>query len=433
MNPSRLHWLAAVPALAALALPVFAAQPPPAQMTIGQGEAWVRLHFLPSGESDLRTIRWENPPDGLEPDTLRVWSPKRPAPLAGWRWLDDDMPSPSAPDGPLVWTPHTGTLPPGTPAAERTRALEIRLAEPLSDAMGHSLTFRLPGFSWTARYHLTVRGLGSTSLKQAQIDLAGTVRIENATDTAWPSARLSFAGPQDAPPAASRTAGKPVGIPELDRNSPLAAPWFPPDAPEPPVPSHWPLRVPADIPARGNADIPFLRIERKPAKVVHAYDSASVPFPTPAPGMPLERLLLVPNTTEMGLGFPLLPGQLDWTSGARSSHPSVHTVALPHTPFPGLLRIPLGPIGGLRAVRGSHPPVDFPDGTRQIDFTILFSNDLDGEADIEATERPPAAAWNLVSSSIPCTATDEALAFSFSLPPHATRTFTYRLRLPAPR
>ena len=49
------------------------------------------------------------------------------------------------------------------------------------------------------------------------------------------------------------------------------------------------------------------------------------------------------------------------------------------------------------------------------------------------SERPPAPAWNLVSSSIPCTATDETLLFSFPLPPHSSKTVTYRIRLPAPR
>ena len=172
MNPIRVHRLAAVLlALTMLGSSAFAAQTPPSQMTIGQGEAWVRLHFPPSGESDLRTIRWENPPDGLNPDTLRVWTPKRPAPLAGWHWLDDSSAPPTDLAAPLVWTPTPAAL----IATTDNRTLELLLASPLSDAMGHSITFRLSGFSWTARYHMTLRGLGGSSLKQAQIDLTGTV------------------------------------------------------------------------------------------------------------------------------------------------------------------------------------------------------------------------------------------------------------------
>lgn len=428
MNPIRVHRLAAV--VLALAVPgvsALAAKTPAAQMTIGQGEAWVRLHFPPSGESDLRSIRWENPPDGLQPDTLRVWTPKRPAPLAGWHWLDDTSAPPTDPAAPLVWTPS----PAAPTAAPENRPLELLLAAPLSDAMGHSLTFRLSGFSWTARYHMTVRGLGGSSLKQAQIDLAGTVRVQNDTATAWPGVLLSFTGPRDTPPGPPPA--KPFGIPELDRGSPLAAPWFPPPPGEPPLPDWWPLRIPADLSAHGPTEIPHLRVLRKPARVVHAYDSGAVPLPTPEPGAPLARVLRIPNTPEMGLGLPLLPGPLDWTDGARATHPDVHSTALPHTPYPGVLEIPLGPVAGSRASRSASPAVAFPDGTRQLDVAIHFANDLDGEIDIEATERPPAPAWNLVSSSIPCTATDETLSFSFSLPPRSVKTLTYRLRLPAPR
>lgn len=409
---------------AATALAAAAAVPPP-EMLIGQGEAWVRVHFPPSGQGELKTLLWDSPPDGLDPDTLRVWSPKRPASLGEWRWVEDgDVAPPPSPDAPLVW-------PPAATAAPRHRALELTLDPPLSDAMGHSVTFHLPGFLWTAHYHLTVRGLGPSSLKQAQIDCVGAVRIDNATATAWPGVRLSFAGPRDAPPE-FLAPPKPVGSPELDRDAPLAAPWFPPDAPEPAVPSAWPLRLPADLAAGVPTEIPFVRIARKPAAVVHVYDSGLVPLPTPPPGIPLERRLAIPNTREMGLGFPLLPGRLDWTLASRAAHPDVHAVAVPNTPYPGTLHVSLGSIDAIRAARETRPPVDYPDGTRQIDFVILFSNDLDGEADIEATERPPAATWNLVSSSIPCTVADDSLRFSFSLPGHTRKTLAYRIRLPAP-
>lgn len=404
---------------------------PPAQMVIGQGEAWVRLHFPPSGEAELVSLRWPDPPDGLDPDTLLVWSPKRPAPLKEWRWLEENA-APTDPAAPLVWTPADGPV--QTTAASllpAARTLELDLSSPLSDAMGHSLTFRLAGLSWTAHYHMTVRGLGATSLKQAQIDLEGTVRVQNDTATPWPDVRLSFSGPREASPGPPPP--DPVGIPELDRDSPLTAPWFPAPPSEPPLPDWWPLRIPAGLAARGPTEIPYIHVRRKPARIVHAYDSAAVPLPTPEPGVPLERRLLMPNTPEMDLGHPLLPGPLDWSLGTRTAHPEIHATALPHTPYPGTLRVSLGPIEGIRAARTALPPVDFPDGTRQLDVSIRFTNDLEGEADVEAIERPPAAAWNLVSSSIPCTATDEALSFSFSLPPRASKTLAYRLRLPAPR
>lgn len=423
----RFHWLATAAAFAALvaAATATAADPPAPQLTIGMGEAWVRLYFPPSGEAELSSLCWTNPPDGLDPSTVRVWTPKRPAPLKEWRWLDDASPSSTpAPDAPLAW--HPRPAPSASASSAAPRVLELLLESPLSDAMGHSLTFRLPGLSWAARYHMTVRGLGSSSLKQAQIDLSGTVRIQNDTATPWSGARLSFAGPLD--PAPPPAAPKPFGLVALDRDSPLTAPWFPEPPSEPDIPGHWPLRIPADLAARSPTEISFLRTERKPARVIHAYDSDSVPIPTPATGVSLDRWILIPNTPEMGLGHPLLPGPLDWTMAARSARPAVHTVTLAHTPFPGTLRVPLGPVEGLRAARSALSAEDLPDGTRLADYAIRFTNDLDGEADIEASERPPAPAWNLVSSSIPCTATDETLLFSFSLPPHSSKTITYRIR-----
>lgn len=449
MNLNRLHARTAVAGrrmfrllLACCAMNVAASaaassdtSPPIPVMTIGQGQAWVRTFFAPSGQREIDELVWTNPPIGMEADTLWVWSPKRPAPLSQWQWIDasDAVSPPAAVEGSeeelLRWSPTSTALIPGKAP---DRALRLSLAAPLSDAMGHSLTFRLPGLNWTATYHVIVRGLSAASMRSAQVDMTGSVLIQNDTSSAWPEVELSFAGSEDSRDAVS-IADKPPGLLALDRDSPLTALWFGAEQTEPPVPAFYPLRLRAALPALGATEVTFVRIERKPAQVIHAYSADDIPFPTISEGLPLERILRVANTAELGLGFPLLPGRVELMTGMGSRHVPLRTIAIPYTPFPGTMRLSLGPVQGLRAARASGPATDLPDGSRLMDFSITFINDLEGEAEIHAIELPPVASeWDLVRASIPCTSSGGTLQFDLILPGHSQRTFTYRLRLPTP-
>jgi len=395
----------------------------PARLTVGQGQAWVREFFPPSGEKEIDRLVWTNPPAQLDLDTLQVWNVRRPWPLREWGWLDDATPGPAAADdAPVVWRPRRDPPPP--PARNR---LEIRLAQPLSHAMGHSLAYRLPDFDWSAFYRVVVRGVGPTAIEAVQVDLAGYLRIRNGTAAAFPGARVSVVGTDEArqPPP------KPFGLLALNPDTALTDRWLLPPAAEPLVPAVYPLQAEADIPAAGLAEIQFAHVVRKPAQIAHVCDSDEIPAPTRQGGQPLRRVLLVPNAAAMGLGFPLPPGEAHVFLGAARGAPFQTGRAL-HTPFPGTFRLDLGPVETVRASRQLLEEKPLPEGARQADYSVVLVNDLASPVRIQVVEKPATPMqWSLVRSSLPCTETTRSLQFELTLPPQSTKTITYRLRLVA--
>jgi hypothetical protein len=395
----------------------------PLRLTIGQGQAWVREFFPPSGEKEIDRFVWTNPPAQIDLDTLQVWNVRRPWPLREWRWLDSAAAEPpAADDAPVVWHPRRDPPPP--PARNR---LEIRLAQPLSHAMGHSLTYRLPDFDWSAFYRVVVRGIGPTSIEAVQVDLMGYLRIRNGTAAAFPGARVSVVGRD----AARQPPPKPFGLLDLNPDTALTDRWLAPPAAAPLAPAEYPLQTEADIPAAGLAEIQFAHVVRKPAQIAHVCDSDDVPAPTRQGGLPLRRVLLVPNVAAMGLGFPLPPGEAHVFLGAARGAPFQTGRAL-HTPFPGTLRLDLGPVETVRASRQVLEDKPLPEGARQADYSIVLVNDLASPVRIQVVEKPTTPMqWSLVRSSLPCTETTRSLQFELTLPPQSTKTITYRLRLAA--
>ena len=395
----------------------------PARLTVGQGQAWVREYFPPSGDKEIDRIVWTNPPAQLDLDTLQVWNVRRPWPIQEWRWLDDDAPAPgAADDAPVVWRPQREPAPP--PARN---GLEIRLTQPLSHAMGHSLTYRLPDFDWSASYRVVVRGIGPTSIEAVQVDLAGYLRIRNGTAAAFPRARVSVVGSD----ATLQPPPKPFGLLDLNPDTALTDPWLRPPAPEPLVPAVYPLQTEANLPSAGTAEIQFAHVLRKPAQIAHVCDSDEIPAPTRQGGQPLRRVLLVPNVAAMDLGFPLPPGEAHVFLGAARGAPFQTGRAL-HTPFPGTFRLDLGPVETVRAIRQALEEIPLPDGARQADYSIVLVNDLASPVRIQVIEKPATPMqWSLVRSSQPCTETTRSLQFELTLPPQSTKTITYRLRLAA--
>ena len=417
-HPHPRSWPLLCAALLGCAL---AAGAEPARLTIGQGWAWVRESFPPSGSKELTRLVWTNPPAQIDLDTLQLWNIRRPWPVQAWQWLEESS-SAVPTNGPVVWRPRRDPAPP--PARNR---LELTLAEPLSDLMGHSLTYRLPGFDWQAFYRVTVRGIGPESIDAVQVDVAAYLRIQNDTATAYPDARVSLVGTDESlqPPP------KPFGLVDLDPNNPLTDLWRAPPAPEPLVPAAYPLDTEAAIPANGRAEIQFARVTRKPAQITHICSSDDIPAPTPQGGLPLRRILLIPNTAVMGLGFPLPPGNADLFLGTARGAP-FQSGRVRHTPVPGTLELDMGPVDNVRASRQVGEEQPLPEGARQVDCTITLTNGLASPVRIQVAEKPATPMqWSLVRSSVPCTESTRQLDFDLTLPPQSAKTITYRLRLVA--
>ena len=414
----RSWWIAALLSCAGLA-----ARAEPVLLTVGHGWTWVREFFPPSGEKAISRMVWTNPPAQLDLDTLQVWNVRRPWPVQEWRWLGTEAPgAATSTNAPIVWRPQ----PPPPPPFARNR-LEILLAEPLSDIMGHALTYRLAGFDWRAFYRVTVRGIGPQAIEAVQIDLAGYLRIQNHTAATYPEARVSLVGADETRPAPP----KPFGLLDLNPDTPLTDLWLAPAKTEPPIPFVYPLQTEAAIPADGQAEIQFAHVVRKPAQIVHVCDSDAIPAPTPSGGLPLRRKLLVANTPAVGLGFPLPPGEADVFLGPMRGAP-FQSGRVAHTPFPGTLELDLGAVDTVRAVRTAGDEIPLPEGAWQSDCTILLMNNLASPIRVQVLEKPTTPMqWSLVRSSVPCSTTRRALNFDLTLPPQATQTITYRLRLVA--
>jgi hypothetical protein len=413
------RFLCGVAALIGSAIPVAAE---PALLTIGPGWAWVREFFPSSGPHDLDRIVWSNPPPQLDLSTLQVWNVRRPWPVREWHWQPARPASTADESNPLRWS-----LNPAAAPVANTRPLELRLAEPLSHRMGHSLTYRLPGFDWHAFYRVTVRGIGPESIDAVQVDLAAYLRIQNNTAAAYPEARISLVGVD----SFLRPPRKPFGLLDLNPDTPLSELWLARQEPAPLLPAHYPLQTEAAITAHGQSEILFARVTRKPAQITHICDSDAIPSPTLRGGLPLQRMLLIPNTPAMGLGFPLPPGEADLFLGALRGAPfqSAHVL---HTPYPGTLQLNMGPVPTVRASRQAGEEEPLPEGAWQSDHIITLVNELASPVRIQVIERPSSPKeWNLVRSSVPCRESTRALHFDLTLPPQSTQTITYRLRLTA--
>ena len=396
----------------------------PAQLMIGQGEAWVREFFPPSGERDIERIAWALPPPGVDLNSLQVWSVGRLWPVRDWRWrvlavTNTDTDESAA----VVWSPRDAT----TIRLPAREILDITLDRPMSHRMGHSLTYCLPGLDWRAFYRVVVRGIGPESIQSVQVDVDAHVQIRNETSASFPKARLSLTGSD----ATLEPPPKPFGLLALNPDTPLSDLWLYRLAPPTQLPHHYPLNMSANIPAHHETDLLFARVVRKPALIVHLCDSDQIPSPTQSGGLPLQRLLRIPNTAANGLGFSLPPGHAELFLGRAHGAP-LQTGHVLHTPHPGLLQIDMGLAETVRATRHAAVELPLPEGAWQADYSIILVNRLDSPVQVVAIEKPETPMeWNLVRSSVPCTATTRELQFDITLPPHSTRTLTYRLRLTA--
>ena len=393
-------------------------------VSIGPDATLVRQYFPPSGQRELASIVWTNVPPETDLSSLRVWSPKRPAPLRFWSFLPAPPALPagfsSTPSGRLAWTPSApaAPLPP--------RPLRLDLLAPLSHALGHSLTYQVHGPAWSASYALAVRGLSPSSQSSVQIDLAGSVHLHNPTALSFPLADILLLGPATPVPPAPPS---PPGAPALDRDSPLSAPWFP--SPPDPAPSIA-VRLPSPLPVLpySDSETTFLDIRRKPASVVFEYDSDTSPYPSASPdGLPLLRTLRLPNDPRIGLGFPLLPGTLEWSIDRADRRDASRSVRVPYTPFPGTLRVPLDSPPQVRAARLPAQIERPPNAPATATCTLRLVNDFNAPVTVELSESPPFPAWSLVRASQPCTLRESTLLFTVTLPPASTLPLTYRLRL----
>jgi hypothetical protein len=133
--------------------------------------------------------------------------------------------------------------------------------------MGHSLAYRLPDFDWSAFYRVVVRGVGPTAIEAVQVDLAGYLRIRNGTAAAFPGARVSVVGTDEArqPPP------KPFGLLALNPDTALTPLAVAPAA-EPLVPPSIAAnrgRHPRRRPGRNQ----FAHVVRKPAQIALVCDS----------------------------------------------------------------------------------------------------------------------------------------------------------------
>ena len=388
-------------------------------LTVGENWAWVREFFAPSGEGEITHLTWTNPPAHMELGSLQVWNIRRPWPVQEYGWRH-----PATTAIPLESKEMTWQLaPPSQPGARDH--LDIVLAEPMSDRMGHSLTYRLPGLEWDAFYQFTVRGVGPESLDAVQVDLTGHLRIRNRSGRAFPAAQISLAGTDAIGPLPAR----PFGRLALDPNNPLTDFWLQPYLSEPPLPAFYPLRTQASLPAQGQTEVQFAQVLRKPAHIVHICDSARVPAPTPADGVALERVLHIPNTAAVGLGFPLPPGEAHLFFGARRGAASLSGHVL-HTPFPGTLVLEMGAVEAVRARRMARDPVALPEGGWQVDHTVTLYNNLATPITVQVVEKPDTPLfWSLIRSSVPANEFMRVLSFDLTLSARSSRTVSYRLHM----
>jgi hypothetical protein len=277
------RFLCGVAALIGSAIPVAAE---PALLTIGPGWAWVREFFPSSGPHDLDRIVWSNPPPQLDLSTLQVWNVRRPWPVREWHWQPARPASPADESNPLRWS-----LNPAAAPVANTRPLELRLAEPLSHRMGHSLTYRLPGFDWHAFYRVTC----AASARNRSMPCRSISPLICASRTT-PPRRIPKRGFRWS--AWTASCGRPASLSDCWISIPTPRSLsFGSRGRSPPrcCPAHYPLQTEAAITAHGQSEILFARVTRKPAQITHICDSDAIPAPPCAAASPSNECCSSPT------------------------------------------------------------------------------------------------------------------------------------------
>lgn len=392
---------------------------------IGQGAAVLREEYRPAFVQRTQTLLLDLPPE-IERSSLVLGNDNGTVQWTGTRWLP---PPPRAFDGALdLSTPGAVSSPRSAPRV--TERVECSLTA--DSARPHTVwaLYQVPGFSWSARYDLTIRGDIRNQLEPLPLDLEARYYLSNGLSRALSLDQVQLRGPDRVlPPPAPGPVGP--GILALDEESPLADRWRPQKA-GPEVPQLYTLGEAARLPAGEVTALRFASARRIPTERLYVMDSESIASDVVLNWKPLRQLLLFRNERRVGLGFPLPPGRALVSTGV--GRPSFQQEALlNHTASGGVIRVNLGDAPGIFGARRSLGREPAPSGFTEETIELWVTNGLPSAIRVEIAERPPVPlAWDVVRSSRAYEILDRRLRYDLEVGPRSAVLVNYTVRLTEP-
>lgn len=407
------------------AVPDEVARPTRITAMIGQGYAIVREEYRPAFVQPRQNLLLDLPPE-TDRSSLAVGDDANSVQWLGARWLV----SPPPPfDGVLdLSAPGVASL---THAAPRAASrVECSLLADSARPRSVWALYQVPGFSWRARYDLTIRGDIRNQLEPLPVDLEARYYLSNGLSRALSLDRIQLLGP-DRVPATPEPGPVGRGFLELDEDSPLADRWRP-QKPQLETPQLYSLPDAATLAAGEVTAVRFASARRVPTDRVYVMDSERIASDATLNWKPLRQLLTFRNERRVGLGFPLPPGTALISTGVGRSSTQQEAL-LNHTASGGVIRVDLGDAVGISGARRSLGRAPAPSGFTEETIELWVTNSLPSAIHVEISERPPVPlAWDMVRSSRSYEILDRRLRYDLEVDPRSVVMINYTVRLTEP-
>ncbi len=396
-------------------------------LSVGQGWALVnetRPFALRPGTQQLIV---EGLPDSVDLSTLAIRHRRVPIELLSWRRLQ----RPASPRHPslypagdrIVWMAQGAET---RPTVLDRPAVQCTLRSPLSGTESLDLTYLLGDFSWEAHYQLAVRGDIADEHAPVSVDLLGRIAISNGTERLFTGAAITLLGVYDQRKPDPRHRAGWLAIPPfttLTHTYPAR-----PDANAGAAPPVYRIDPRTDIAPRTVTEFAFATTRRAPAQRLYLATPERLTSSRSA-AMPLDRLVILDNRTDAGLGFAMPPGEAEVYLGGIGMrlHERGH---LPHTATGERIQIQLGPAASV-TVRHVHLGTErLATGSFEETHEIRLRNELDSSVRTEVHAIPEAVtAWDVTRSSQPFQREGRRLIWTPTIPAHGDVTLRYQLRV----
>lgn len=394
-------------------------------LTIGSGWALVherRSFTLQSGRQDLVLA---DLPESADLATLTVRHRRFPVELLAWRRAGAARGArhPAllrSGDGVSWWLRARS----GHPAARERRPVVCTLESPAAGSSHLDVGYLLGGLSWVVTYQLGVRGELSDERAPVSIDLVGRLAISNATDRAFPQARLHLVG------ADRDVDRKPGESPGWLVVPPFSDPRHDWKAPPPArradrsyaLPSRW------DLAPLTTTEAFFAFTRRAPARRVYSVNAERFQHAATTE-LPMEAHVVLENSPKVGLGFPLPQGDATVYLGAIGTR-LWDQGELPRTVAGADIRVSLGWAEQVTIRQQKAGRVVSATGHTEESFEISLRNRLPSPVLAEVHAEPDyATAWDVTRSSQPVEREGRHLTWRPTVPAGGETVIRYQCRV----
>ena len=394
--------------------------------TVGPGWAVIRDMAVADLAAGSNRVVLAGIPPECDPSSLIVRAPRHEVHLVAWSRPPGSPAghhtAPQIRGNDLVWTePFLPAAPP--PSSVAGDQMICTLAASATGPRDIDIIQMVTGMSWSAVHRITLRGDVTNRQAAIAVDLLTEVVLSNATARSLRQANLRLVGAAT-PPAPPRESG----FLKLAADSPLSDLWT---QPLPPANVLYEYRLDSrvSVDAYGSAVIPYAGFQRKPGARLFVATADMLDLALEGRQSPLLEMIVVRNEDAVSGGKPLPPGRVQVYAGSTRGLRQ-EEAQFDHTPPRQEIRVRLGTIPEVTALRHRVSSSDKPDGTTQETYALVIENRLGMAVNVEIQERPPTPlGWTLVRSSVPYEARGLTVTFAQTVAANQTSEVTYTINV----